>query len=90
MLIVLNVAIVLAAARRAVSFESLALTFLVRIAVNVVLVVVARVLLGSSDLALGHALFFVMLLSLLTSMHDRYHPMYVARLAATAGETAPA
>ena len=89
-LIVLNVAIVLAAARRAVSFESLALTFLVRIAVNVVLVVVARVLLGSSDLALGHALFFVMLLSLLTSMHDRYQPMYVARLAATAGETAPA
>jgi hypothetical protein len=81
-LIVLNVAIVLAAARRQVSFESLVVTFLVRIAVNAALVEVARFLIGPDDLAVGHALFFVMLLSLLTSMHDRYQPMHVARRAA--------
>jgi len=28
----------------------------------------------------GHTLFFVLLLSLLTSMHDRYQPVYVARV----------
>ena len=46
MLIVVNTAVVIAAARRQVSFESLVVTFLVRIAVNVVLVLVARIVLG--------------------------------------------
>jgi hypothetical protein len=79
-LIVVNTAVVIAAAQRQVSFESLVVTFLVRIAVNVVLVLVARIVLGPTDLNVGHALFFVLLLSLLTSMHDRYQPMYVARV----------
>ena len=79
-LIVVNTAIVIAAARRQVSFESLLVTFLVRIAVNVALVLVARIVLGPNDLNVGHTLFFVLLLSLLTSMHDRYQPVYVARV----------
>ena len=79
-LIVVNTAIVIAAARRQVSFESLLVTFLVRIAVNVALVLVARIVLGPTDLNVGHTLFFVLLLSLLTSMHDRYQPVYVARV----------
>jgi hypothetical protein len=80
-LIVANTAIVIAAARRQVSFESLLVTFIVRIAVNVALVLVARTVLGPTDLNVGHTLFFVLLLSLLTSMHDRYQPVYVARVA---------
>ena len=80
-LIVANTAIVIAAARRQVSFESLFVTFLVRIGVNVALVLVARIVLGPNDLNVGHTLFFVLLLSLLTSMHDRYQPVYVARVA---------
>ena len=80
-LILANTAIVLAAARRQVSFESLVVTFLVRIAVNVGLVILARIVLGPNDLAVGHTLFFVLLLSLLTSMHDRFQPVYVARRA---------
>ena len=79
-LIVVNTAVVIAAARRQVSFESLVVTFLVRIAVNVVLVLIARIVLGPTDLNVGHTLFFVLLLSLLTSMHDRYQPVYVARV----------
>ena len=41
---------------------------------------IARVVLGPTDLNVGHTLFFVLLLSLLTSMHDRYQPVYVARV----------
>ena len=41
---------------------------------------VARIVLGPNDLNVGHTLFFVLLLSLLTSMHDRYQPVYVARV----------
>jgi hypothetical protein len=53
-LIVANTAIVIAAARRQVSFESLLVTFIVRIAVNVALVLVARIVLGPTDLNVGH------------------------------------
>ena len=44
------------AAARQVSFESPVVTFLVRIAVNVVLVLIARVVLGPTDLNVGHTL----------------------------------
>jgi hypothetical protein len=80
-LILVNTAIVIAAARRQVSFESLLVTFLVRIVVNEALVVIARIVLGPIDLDVVHTSFFVLLLSLVTSLHDRFQPVYVARVA---------
>jgi hypothetical protein len=76
--VVVNAAITLAAHRRSRSVESLAAAFLVRTAVNVGLVVVEGQLLGrvGGQLPYAHTLFFVLLLSMLTTMHDRWHPVY--------------
>jgi hypothetical protein len=78
--VVANAAIVLAAARRAVSFESLAVTFAVRIGVNVALVALARLLLGARDIDVSNTLFFVVLLSLLTTLHDAWQPVHAHRV----------
>ena len=78
-LVVLNAAIVLAASRRSFSLESLAVTFGVRIALNVALVLVARVVLGPRDIDESAALFFVLLLSLLTTLHDAWQPVHAHR-----------
>ena len=79
--VVVNAAITLAAARRAISFESLAVTFVVRFAVNIGLVVLASWLLGREGGGIneGHTVFFVFLLSLLTALHDRFQPVYAWR-----------
>jgi hypothetical protein len=81
--VVVNAAMTLAAARRSVSFESLAAAFGVRVAVNVGLVLVASWLLDreGGGLQEGNALFFVLLLSLLTTLHDRYQPVHAHRAA---------
>jgi hypothetical protein len=79
-----NTAIVLAAARREVSHESLAVVFAVRIAVNVALVAVSWFLLGRGDLNVGTTLFFMLLLSLVTTLHDAWQPVHAVR-ARTAG-----
>ncbi|WP_235537252.1 hypothetical protein [Nocardioides sp. Soil805] len=78
-LVVLNAAVVLAAARRGRSTESLLVAFGVRIALNVGLVLVARVLLGPRDIDEGAAFFFVLLLSLLTTLHDAWQPVHAYR-----------
>lgn len=82
--VVANAALVLAASRRALSVESLFLAFGVRIAVNVGLVAIARVLLGAGDLDVGNTLFFVLLLSLLTTLHDAWQPVHAHRVRTTA------
>ncbi|SFC52838.1 hypothetical protein SAMN04487968_107182 [Nocardioides terrae] len=76
--VAVNAAITLAAHRRARSLESLAATFLVRTAANVVLVVAEGQVLGhiGGHLPYAHTLFFVVLLSMLTTMHERWHPVY--------------
>jgi hypothetical protein len=81
--VVINAALTLAVHRRARSVESLTVTFLVRTGVNALLVVVEGLLLDrvGGHLTYGHALFFVLLLSLLVTMHDRWHPVYEWRCA---------
>ncbi|GAA1977888.1 hypothetical protein GCM10009798_43890 [Nocardioides panacihumi] len=77
-LVLINAALALAAQRRSRSIESLAVAFVVRTAVNVALVVVEGIVLGrlGGSLNYGHALFFVLLLSLVTTMHERWRPVY--------------
>lgn len=84
--VVINTAISLWAARGSRSLESAAATFLVRVAINVFLVAVAEWFLGrnNGDLSWVSALFFVLLLSLLTSMHDRFQPVHDVRAAGLA------
>jgi hypothetical protein len=79
--VVINTAISLATARASRSLESLTGTFLVRVAVNVGLVVAAEWLLGRADGSLNrvNAVFFVLLISLITSLHDRYQPVHEVR-----------
>ena len=47
--------------------------------VNLVLVLVARLVLGAGALDLSATLFFVLLVSLLVTMHDRYAPVAAVR-----------
>ncbi|MGZ5399973.1 MAG: hypothetical protein ACXWDM_08160 [Nocardioides sp.] len=81
--VVVNAAITLAAARREMTVESTALAFAARVAVNVVLVILAEWILGrgSGDIDAGATLFFLMLISLLTTLHDRWSPVRDHRLA---------
>jgi hypothetical protein len=76
--VLINAAMVLAMHRRSHAIESLSVMFLVRICVNVALVIVEGWILGrvGGTLSYGHTLFFVLLLSLVTTMHDRWYPVY--------------
>jgi hypothetical protein len=80
--VVVNAALVLAAARRATTTESLLASFGVRLTVNVGLVLAAGALLGAGDLDVSATLFFVMLLSLLTTLHDAWQPVHAHRVRA--------
>ncbi|HEX5861507.1 MAG TPA: hypothetical protein VFY58_06670 [Nocardioides sp.] len=80
-LVVANSFIALVAARRARSVESLTVTFAVRLVMNSGLVLLSDRLLGTSggDVQVGNALFFMFLLSLLITLHDRYQPVHAYR-----------
>ncbi|TDC48406.1 hypothetical protein E1281_24805 [Actinomadura sp. KC345] len=82
-LVVLNAAFSLWTARVRRGVETAAMAFLVRLAFNVGLVLVAEWLLGREGgrLDLLHTAFFMLLLSLLTTLHDRYRPVYEVRAA---------
>ena len=82
-LVVVNAALVLATSRRALSTERLAVAFAVRLVANVVLVVVARLVLGGRDIDESNALFFLALLSLLTTLHDAWQPVHAHRVRTT-------
>lgn len=79
--VVVNAALVLALSRRAVTTESLLTSFVFRMVVNVGLVVLADWLLGRErgDLNLSNAVFFVFLLSVLTTYFDRFQPVQAWR-----------
>jgi hypothetical protein len=64
--------------------ESLAGAFAARVAVNIGLVVLADWLLGGGRerLDAGAAVFFVVLLSLITTLHDHFWPVHEVRSAA--------
>lgn len=86
-MVVLNAALILVLARRTFSIESMAWAFLARVAVNVAFVVLVELLFGrdtgSAFPALG-TLFFLCLISLITTMHDRFYPILRVRERATA------
>lgn len=86
--VVINAAMVLALSRRAVTTETLAASFLFRVVVNLALVFVADRLLVRGDIDVGNAAFFVVLLSLLTTLFDRFQPIHAWRgqQAADAGD----
>ena len=77
--VVANAAVSIAAAKRTGTREGLAADFGARVLVNVVLVLVARLILGAGALDLSATFFFVLLVSLLVTMHDRYAPVAAVR-----------
>ena len=77
--VVVNAAISIAFARRAGTREGLAGDFGVRVVVNLGLVLLARLVLGANALDLSATVFFVLLVSLLVTMHDRFAPVAAVR-----------
>lgn len=79
--VVLNAAITLVAARRQWTVGSLTATFAVRLGVNVVVVLVADELLPTGEGLLDgwDTLFFLSLISLITTLHDRWRPVHEVR-----------
>ncbi|HEX6151771.1 hypothetical protein [Nocardioides sp.] len=84
LLVVVNAAISLATARRSMTLESAAAVFATRLATNIGLVLVANWLIGPADVNLSGSIFFLVMLSLLTSLHDRWLPIRATRDAAAA------
>lgn len=76
-LVVANAGITLLASRRLWTIESAAYAVLARLATNVVLVFAADWILGGT--AGGDTFFFLSLISLVTTLHDRYQPIYAYR-----------
>ena len=76
--VVLNAAITLAVARRGRSIESTGLAVLARLLVDVAIVAVARWLAGS-DSSPWNTIFFLGLISLITTLHDRWQPVLAYR-----------
>ena len=88
--VVANAAISLAVARWAQSREGLFAAFGVRVLTNVMLVLLARLVLGGGSLSESDMLFFVLLLSLLVTLHDRFAPVGVVRAAHDRTDPEPA
>ncbi|MEV4263077.1 hypothetical protein [Kribbella sp. NPDC049584] len=84
--VVLNSAIGLWSARRGYGWDSAAFSFLVLLVINIALVFVADLLLtrGNGDLSLPDTLYFVFLVTTLTMLYDRYHPVSEFRATAAA------
>jgi hypothetical protein len=82
--VVVNAAFAVVVARRSRSVEATALAFLARTAANVVLVVLAAWLLphAGGDISAAPALFFLTLISLVTTLHGRWFPIQASRAAA--------
>ena len=76
--VLINCVLTLVARQRSPSVESLTAAFLLRTGANVVLVLVEGQVLDriGGHLTYAHALFFVLLLSLVVTMHDRWYPVY--------------
>ncbi|MEU8818258.1 hypothetical protein [Actinoplanes sp. NPDC048796] len=77
--VVVNAAVTLGIAGTSLKAATMAGAFAARLVLNAGLVLVAAWLLGRGDLNVGATLFFVVLLSLLTLLDDRYRPAYESR-----------
>ena len=88
--VVVNAAISITFARRAGTREGLAGDFGVRVVVNLGLVLLARLILGANALDESATVFFVLLLSLLVTMHDRFAPVGAVRAEHDRTDPAPA
>jgi hypothetical protein len=82
--VVLNAGITLFLAVRAWTPPSLFVAFLTRVVVNLGLTYLYDMLLvqEGGDLRIGTTLFFMCLISLITTLHDRYRPVLAVRVAA--------
>lgn len=82
--VVINAVFTLVLARRSWSIASISLAFVARVAANVVFVVLADWLLRreGGDLDMGSTIFFLSLISLITTLHDRYRPVLATRVIA--------
>ncbi len=80
-LVVANTAVSEWLVRRGTGWETAARQFVAVGLINIGLVIAADVLLPirSGDVRLGNTLFFVLLITLLVTLFDRYRPIYVAR-----------
>jgi len=87
--VLVNTAISIAVAKRVGSREGLAAAVGARALVNLGLVLLARLLLGPNALDLPATLFFVLLLSLLVTYHDRFAPVAAVRQQLDATTPAP-
>ena len=89
--VVVNSGVTLAAARRRWTIQSAALSFAARLAMNVGVVLVADPLLGRHNARLDgyDTLFFLSLISLVTTLHDRWRPVHEVREVLARGEPAP-
>jgi hypothetical protein len=81
--VVVNAVVVLAVVRVGRGVESVLAAFGARVLLNSALIVVAGWLLGREDGSVNRApaIFFVLMLSLITLLDDRYRPVYESRFA---------
>lgn len=84
--VVVNAALTLIVARRGWTVVSLSATFAIRLLLNLVLVVIADELLPGGEARVDgfDTMFFLSLISLITTLHDRWRPVREVRAAATA------
>ena len=83
--VVVNAAFTLALARRSRTLQSIALAFVARTVANVALVAVAAWLVHgqAAEIDAGATLFFLTMISLLTTLHDRWYPVMESRVASS-------
>jgi hypothetical protein len=79
--VVLNAALSLAVARGGRGTDHVLFAFALRIVLNVALVLLATAVFGPRGADLGAAVFFMVMLSLITLLDDRFRPVQAARLA---------
>ena len=91
LVVVINAGITLAAARRRWTVRSTFLAFLTRLVMNIALVLIADPLLGRHGARLDgyDTIFFLSLISLITTLHDRWRPVHEVREVLARGEPAP-
>ncbi|WP_244928049.1 hypothetical protein [Nocardioides sp. W7] len=84
--VLVNAVFAVIVVRRSRSLESTALAFLARTVANVALVAVAEWLLprGDGGINVASTLFFLTLISLVTTLHGRWYPVHACRAAETA------